>query len=133
MNKSEIERKILLDTVYRNSNNIYDIGDTYIHDGKKCIVVACDCLGNPNLLLPLDYSLTVYDEKRIASLEQLHLVWIYMDDINAGLVREGAKPLDTTTYYRYSNYGNDTFRFSSSKTDFNTSQSTPNYLSILQL
>lgn len=132
-NKSEIEQQLLLDPVFRNSFNIYNVGDTYIHNGEKCIVVASDCSGKPTLLLPLDYSLKKYDKKRVATLDQLHLVWIYMDDINTGLVREGAKPLDSTTYYRYSEYGNALFRFSSRQSDSNNYPSSSDFFSVVQL
>lgn len=126
--KSETERKILLDTAYRNDNGIYDIGDTYIYNGEKHIVIDCDCWGTPTKLLPLNYYKgNYYNENVDISTDpgDPYWVWIYMDEINKGLVREGTEPLNTTTTYifpcyyviplTYSEY----FRFDSKKIDPN--------------
>ena len=101
--QNEEWKKCMTDTLYRNQQNIYHIGDTYVDNGEKYIVVECNLNGVPTLLLPLSHTgaqVNTASKCKLATLSQYYHVWTYMDEINRGLVREGANKLSKMTLYR---------------------------------
>ncbi|MBO7233481.1 MAG: sel1 repeat family protein [Paludibacteraceae bacterium] len=95
-------KKTMTDTLYRNQHNFYQIGDTYVDNGEKYIVADCGLDGKPTLLLPLTHTgaqINTASKCQLATLPQYYQVWIYIDVINKGLVREGAQKLTKMTLY----------------------------------
>ena len=100
--QNEEWKKCMTDSIYRNQQNIYHIGDTYVDNGEKYIVAECNLNGVPTLLLPLVHTAAKINKASkcsLATLSQYYHVWTYMDEINRGLVREGANKLSKMTLY----------------------------------
>lgn len=105
---SDEYKKLISDTAYRKEKGFYMIGDTYIYKNNKYIVAEVDLGGKPWLLLPLNHTVrgTEYSAMKSKGLKeaenaQYYQIWIYMDDINAGLEREGANPLNKLDCYAH--------------------------------
>lgn len=103
---SDEQKKLISDTTYRKEKGYYMIGDTYIYKNNKYIVAEVDRKGNPWLLLPLNHTMrgsecSTLKSKTLkeAKLAQYYHIWIYMNDINTGLEREGASPLNKLDCY----------------------------------